>query len=233
MSADFSKIGRNNKNRGRRFERDVADLLTWQRVPYSGAMSEWGSADVVDGFYKKRGYWAAECKTDLKQPDEPLSINIQAKWVSQLIGGEYGGRHGILVVSRILSRAKPGTKRPPAFVFMLDDTWNWFTEQLLRKSSEKTTTKDEYYHPPTFRTKQIGVTTRGMKYNFGVEEKYLNEMRRTEIPGEFRALAVEVYNKNAKDETHWHVLRLDDFADIVKMWGIMIFDKKPDDNVTD
>jgi hypothetical protein len=119
--ADFSKIGRNNKNRGRNFERRVAEKLGFTRVPYSGAIKEWGGADVVDGFYTRNGHWALECKT--QQPGPVRSISIKHKWVKQMLGAETNGRHGAIVTANV-GNVLPGQKQD-IYVFMLEDTFEW------------------------------------------------------------------------------------------------------------
>lgn len=127
---NLSRISRNNKNRGREFERVVADALGWTRVPYSGGQKEWGGADVVDGFFKKKGFWAAECKTHVVEGEGRADIHIKSKWIGQMIRAQENGRHGCLIVRRVRSGGKPGIKGPLPYVFMFEDTWEWFQTQL-------------------------------------------------------------------------------------------------------
>lgn len=118
-SANFSRIGRANKNRGRNFERKVADLLEWTRVPYSGAIKDWGGGDVVDGFYKKRGFWSAECKT--QQPGPRGSISILQKWIQQMGNGAIQGRRS-LIITRNVGSIKIYAVLPVASVEIIIDS---------------------------------------------------------------------------------------------------------------
>lgn len=113
---DFARVGRLNKNRGRAFERSVAEYLEWTRVPYSGAMSDWGGGDVVDGFYEQSGYWSAECKTQPKSP----SLSVKPKWIKQMQKGATNGRTPI-----IITRNK-GMSVSVAAVFMREADCRWF-----------------------------------------------------------------------------------------------------------
>lgn len=119
MTTDFSRLGRLNKNRGRAFERAVAEYLGWTRVPYSGAVKEWGYGDVIDGFRTKDGYWAAECKT---QPASP-NISINTKWIKQMMKGAVGGRTPL-----IITRNK-GMRVDTSMVFMREPDCRWFLAQ--------------------------------------------------------------------------------------------------------
>lgn len=93
-----SKRNRANKNRGRAFERKVADLLGWTRVPYSGGVKEWGGGDVVDGYFKNNGQWAAECKT--QQPK--ASYSITDKYIRQAMSATtHNGRFPVIVVKHV------------------------------------------------------------------------------------------------------------------------------------
>lgn len=117
--ADFSRIGRNNKNRGRNFERKVADFLGWTRVPYSGAIKDWGGGDVVDGFYKRKGLWSAECKT--QQPGPLGTLSVLQKWLEQIARATSGGRQGILITRNVGERTIYVLMQAHAFDLILDN----------------------------------------------------------------------------------------------------------------
>lgn len=198
--ADFSKIGRNNKNRGRAFERFVAEKLGWTRVPYSGAMKEWGGADVVDGFYQRNGYWAAECKT--QQPNGTWSISIKHKWVMQMLAAEQGGRQGI-IITRNVGQRKIGAGAEPAYVFVPEENWEWFAARAK--------VEFRYDYAETF--------TRGKGHNFVVDAAVLDDMDK--FP-----LMLKVIDKKAEVETIWYVITLDRFADIVKRSNLYVPEAK-------
>lgn len=148
---DISRINRNNKNRGRAFERYVADYLGWTRVPYSGAIKEFGGGDVVDGYYQRNGYWVAECKT--QQPGPRGSISIRGKWLSQMYGASSGtDRRPILITKNVGAST--------AFVIMDADTM----EFLIAQSGV----------PIDF--KQYSTPTRGKGFNFVIEPEWLDDI---------------------------------------------------------
>lgn len=121
-----SKRNRANKNRGRAFERKVADLLGWTRVPYSGGVKEWGGGDVVDGYFKNNGIWAAECKT--QQPK--ASISITDKYINQAIGAvAHSGRFPIIVVKHV------GQKH--GYVFMTTAGYDYIEDFLKPGAKSK------------------------------------------------------------------------------------------------
>lgn len=213
--ADFKKIGRNNKNRGRQFEREVADLLGWTRVPYSGAIKEWGGADVVDGFFTKRGFWAAECKTEILKGDGPANLNIREKWIKQMLGGEQGGRRGILIVRRVRTGGKPGVKGPRPYVVMFEDVFDWFRGEVrtrMRESLDFAHDEDISLIPS-----RRSSVTRGLGYNFGIPEP--------DLEGIFQRHPLHVAVISDGQQTNWIVFTLDDFADITKTYGLYVKDE--------
>lgn len=204
MATDRSRISRNNKNRGRAFERDVATLLGWTRVPYSGAIKEWGGADVVDGFYRKGGYWAAECKTQIVHEGKPAHLDIKHKWIAQMLGGEQGGRHGVLIIRRIRDPKKHvGKKGLPAYVVLPEDTWDWFVSEIdKRQGSAHTWLVDAYWAP----------LTKAKGYNFRIAEQSLVGL------GVVEAIEYQVSEENNR----WYVMTLDAFAKLVTTFDLMV-----------
>lgn len=85
---DFKKLGRNNKNRGRAFERRVAELLDVHRVDDLLSAGRAGliehhldvldGGDLVDGM--GAGDWLLECKT---QPAG--NISVKDGWIWKVI----------------------------------------------------------------------------------------------------------------------------------------------------
>lgn len=211
-----SRTSRNNKSRGRGFENVVADLLGWTRVPYSGGSKQWGGADVVDGFYKKKGLWAIECKTQVVKGDKPANIDIKHKWVSQMLGGAVGGRHGVIAVRRVRQGGKPGQKGPRPYVVMHEDTFDWFRGRV---HEIQRTSLDFAYDSPIYLGACHLIKTRGKGYNFGIPETHL-----ASITPSF-PLHVPVWHDGA--QANWMVFTLDDFARLVKTYGIWERDENP------
>lgn len=78
------RTNRNNKERGKAFEKRMAETLGWFRVPLSGSSSLFGWCDVRDSETKEDGIWLGECKT--MTPDNPdnKSYTIELKWLDKL-----------------------------------------------------------------------------------------------------------------------------------------------------
>lgn len=210
---DRSRISRNNKNRGRKFEREVAATLGWTRVPYSGAIKEWGGADVVDGFYRKGGYWAAECKTVVLHEGKPAHIDIKHKWIEQLIGGETGGRRGILVVKRIRDPKKHvGKKGLPAYVIFPEDTYDWFIDfiQMNHKISLNL----------IMNTYLTGLT-KAKGYNFRITDTALSDLDAIDV--------VEYLVERDGVQDRWYVMTLDNFKEYVHNYNVMVQEHEPDE----
>jgi hypothetical protein len=194
--ADFSRIGRNNKNRGRAFERHVAEKLGWTRVPFSGAVRDWGVGDVMDGFYQRKGCWAAECKT--QQPGVDGSISIKHKWVNQMYDACRDGRQGIIITKNVRSSR--------AWVFFLDDAWDWFHEITT----------------PSLARIEASTYTRGKGHNFVVPGELLNEC------GDTKYIELGVHDKKANNVTPWYVISLNTFASLIHEHKLYVPEVKPD-----
>lgn len=215
--SDFKRIGRNNKNRGRKFERDVAAQLGWTRVPYSGGQGDWGKGDVVDGFYTGNGYWVAECKTQIAKDDQPLSISVKHKWVDQMMTAETKNRRGVIIVRRVRnSQLRPGKKGPTPYVVMLEDTFVWMRNQILERANRFGT------EGPRLESMawEPDIKTRGKGYNFTVKEgdlPYADEIR-------------SVHVMKDGERSSWYILTLDHFAELVRGYGLMKFEQAPNDD---
>lgn len=201
-----SRISRNNKNRGRQFERDVADALGWQRVPYSGAIKEWGSADVVDAFYKGGGYWAAECKTHKLHEGKPAHIDIKHKWIEQMMGGETGGRHGILIVKRVRDSKKHVGKKAPIYVVFPEDTFDWFAHEVRGNSDTWKPLTNTY----------LTDLTKARGYNFRMTESALSDLEAIDI----------VEYLVGPDRNRWYAMKFEEFVRLIKIYQIMVPDEQ-------
>jgi hypothetical protein len=191
--ADFKRIGRNNKNRGRAFERHVADFLGWTRVPYSGAQKDWGGGDVIDGFYTKDGFWTAECKTQKARPDN--AILIKAKWIGQMLSAATPERRPIIIVKTVAAKLNE------ALVVMDDDTFDWFRmkvdhafEKLIANGGTQ--------------------LTRGKGHNFVIpqaEQRYAISGNPVHLP---------VLDRTSNEQTNWFFYRLDAFKTYIDAAGL-------------
>lgn len=68
------KINRNNRKRGGKFEKVVADFLGFEVVPYSGSNARYGYGDV------RGDKWLIECKNITLDGDK---LTIQQLWIEK------------------------------------------------------------------------------------------------------------------------------------------------------
>lgn len=125
MTPDWKKVGRNSKNKGRAYERRIADSLGWQRVPFSGASRDWGEGDVIDCYYSKNGYWRGECK---KQPARKSGdIVIDQKWIEQIDAVRDKTRLNVIFTQEHGS--------PITFVVLPPDAWEFVKPYVTKHGS--------------------------------------------------------------------------------------------------
>lgn len=193
---DLSKISRNNKKRGRGFEVKVASVLEWTRVPFSGAVREWGLGDVLDGFFKKKGYWAGECKT--QQPGPRGTISVKQKWIEQVERATTKDRRGILITRNV------GDTR--IYVLMRADSFKIIDEMLLSSERELLVERDH-------------LTAAGLGMGFVVPLKYL-----TEVHGLGNISTFSVMSKKLEHYDDWFLMTLDTFKRIIDKHHLMEHD---------
>lgn len=103
MTKTASVRNRNNRERGKAFERKVADFLNWIRVPYSGSAEVFGLGDVRDHEDQHQTRYMGECKSITPRSQAEINYIIQEKW---LVGKD-----------SIVARAKKqGNKMPLLFI---------------------------------------------------------------------------------------------------------------------
>ena len=102
MTKTASQRNRNNRERGKAFEKKIADMLGWIRVPYSGSAEVFGFGDVRDHEDQQQTRYMGECKSITPRSTKEVNYIIQEKW---LVGQD-----------SIVSRAKKqGNKMPLLF----------------------------------------------------------------------------------------------------------------------
>lgn len=72
--ADQKRINKNNRKRGGKFEKVVADFLGFEVVPYSGSNARYGYGDV------RNDKWLIECKNITLDEDK---LTIQQLWIEK------------------------------------------------------------------------------------------------------------------------------------------------------
>mgnify|MGYP001453083081 FL=1 len=93
-----SRRNRNNRNRGKNFERRVSKYLGFYRVPYSGSAEVFGLGDVRDNESQDESLTIGECKSITPRNKNSINYIIQEKW---LIGD-----------TGIVNQAKKSNKMP-------------------------------------------------------------------------------------------------------------------------
>lgn len=102
---DWQRVGARSRDRGKSFERDIADMFGWRRVPFSGRNAEFGEGDVIDGTVGGAGFWLAECKMRTRGSE---TVVIERGWIHQMADcAERSGRFPLLVVGTKHDRDKP------------------------------------------------------------------------------------------------------------------------------
>lgn len=201
-----SRIGRNNKNRGRAFERKCADKLGWTRVPYSGGSGEWGKGDVVDGFHSGKGIWVAECKTQ----DGTISgnLSIKDKWLKQM-QKEADETTRIPV---LLLRLNGDTR---SYVLLPEASFDYLWEQTQRKSARLNA---DGYAERLMIDEVVDTHTRGKGLGFVIEKSVLRRATSNHI-------AEKIWVTHPENlPSAYYLLDFDDFAEIVRDLSIMAFE---------
>lgn len=101
--ATQAQTNNRNRNRGKNFERKVAEVLGFFRIPYSGSSKLWGLGDVRDNEHKDYSRYMGECKTMTPKAKTEVNYIIQAKW---LIGPD-----------SVVARAKEENNKLPFLAF--------------------------------------------------------------------------------------------------------------------
>lgn len=82
---EMIRRNKNNRVRGGKFEKTVADLLNMFAVPYSGSNTRFGLGDIRDVEGTTGGMWLGECKSvTIDDVDNPIFI-LKKSWIVKLI----------------------------------------------------------------------------------------------------------------------------------------------------
>lgn len=76
-----SKTNRNNRERGKAFEKTVANFLGFWRVPYSGSAESYGLGDVRDHESQEESLTLGECKSITPRSAREINYLIKEKWL--------------------------------------------------------------------------------------------------------------------------------------------------------
>lgn len=76
-----SKRNRNNRQRGKAFEKKVADFLGFYRVPYSGSAENFGLGDVRDRESQDDSLTLGECKSITPRSKAQVNYILREDWL--------------------------------------------------------------------------------------------------------------------------------------------------------
>jgi hypothetical protein len=202
-----SRIGRNNKNRGRAFEKKCATALGWTRVPYSGGSGEWGKGDVVDGFHTKKGIWVAECKT--QDGTTSGNLSVKDKWLKQM----QKEADETTRVPVLFLRLNGDTN---SFVLLPEQSHAYLYEQVQQKEARVGNANTDYAGM-VFPEYDFDVFTRGNGDGFVLD----GDIRRYAERG---TVIVVAFNKKTDEHKKYYVMHFDDFKTVVRDLSIMAFE---------
>lgn len=194
---DWVKSGARSRQRGYRFERTVAELLGWSRVPYSGASAAYGQGDVIDGYINGPGYWMVECK--MRTMKKPGSVRVDGKWIEQADrSAELSGRFPIIIVG-----SKDDHKKPKGLVFFSASSES--AAFLADRITHAKNTADF----PWLREPAAAWTTKSTSHSGGFS------LRRSLLNTKWRTAILTVQARNVPDRT-WAIMSLVDFVDLMR-----------------
>ena len=90
-NSEVAKRNRNNRMRGAKFEKKVAEILDMSVVPYSGSNARFGWSDVRDSEDKNKSIWMGECK-NITIKDGETSVTIKREWLTKNDERAYGSK---------------------------------------------------------------------------------------------------------------------------------------------
>ena len=76
-----SKRNRNNRKRGKAFEKKVADFLGFYRVPYSGSAENFGLGDIRDRESQDDSLVMGECKSITPRSKNQINYVLREDWL--------------------------------------------------------------------------------------------------------------------------------------------------------
>ena len=76
-----SKRNRNNRKRGKAFEKKVADFLGFYRVPYSGSAENFGLGDIRDRESQDDSLVMGECKSITPRSKTQINFVLREDWL--------------------------------------------------------------------------------------------------------------------------------------------------------
>lgn len=119
------KINNNNRKRGAKFEKTVADMLDMVVVPYSGSNSRFGYGDIRDSEDREKAIWLGECK-NISVKDGGTSITIKREWLEK--NEERAAEVGCMPFLTFMEKGKPGK-----YIMLREDIFNIVNAHELMK----------------------------------------------------------------------------------------------------
>lgn len=115
---------RNNRERGKAFEKKMADFLGWIRVAYSGVNDAFGWGDIRDQEDREKSLFLGECKSMTPRSAKEINFIIKESW---LVGD-----------GSIVAKARKTSKFPVLFFTKVRSS---LTFVIMREQEFKTVTQ--------------------------------------------------------------------------------------------
>ena len=183
------KTNKNNRDRGKAFEKKIAETLGWYRVPLSGSSSLFGWSDVRDSETIGEGIWMGECKTMKPNTLEP-TYTIKLEWLDKLV-----------------SRAMVENKMPVLFITLYGDTAKFVS--IPRKLAEVVSTHCQNIIP-LFYDVPIKRSSKNQK-NYTIKRSFLMEHKFRAVRREKLNSMMWAYRFEDEEQSSWVLMHLDEF----------------------
>lgn len=78
---EIKKRNKNNRERGKSFEKKMGDFLGWIRVAYSGINDAFGWGDIRDHEDREKSLFLGECKSITPRSTKEINYIIKEEWL--------------------------------------------------------------------------------------------------------------------------------------------------------
>jgi len=119
-----SDRNRNNRERGKNFERKMAKFLSFVRVPYSGSSELYGEGDIRDHKDPDVCFYLGECKSITPKSVTEVNFIIKKEWLDAIFtrAKKAGKKLGFLTFTK--------SAHPQAYVITKAEDFRMMTQAL-------------------------------------------------------------------------------------------------------
>jgi len=124
LAKTASQTNRNNRERGKAFERKMAKFLSFVRVPYSGSSELYGEGDIRDHKDPDQCYYLGECKSMTPKSKTEVNFIIKKEWLDAIFtrSRKAGRLFGFLAFTK--------SAHPQAYVIVKAEDFRMMTQAL-------------------------------------------------------------------------------------------------------